>query len=69
MEDKVTYLWDNKHGEQMNYTITNSKRFAKVQSVDIHRDNILITLKGGGFVESWGEHGANDFAEFGITLH
>lgn len=53
----------------MNYTITNSKRFAKVQSVDIHRDNILITLKSGGHVESWGEHGANDFAEFGITLH
>ena len=53
----------------MNYTITNSKRFAKVQSVYIHRDNILITLKGGGHVESWGEHGPNDFAEFGITLH
>lgn len=55
------------------YTIHDRDTFDALRvEVDIHKDHIAVTFHRDGqicTIESWGEHGANDFAELGITIN
>jgi hypothetical protein len=54
------------------YTIHDRDTFDALRvEVDIHKDHIAVTFHRDGqicTIESWGEHGAHDFAELGITI-
>ena len=41
---------------------------ANIRSASIHGDHVEIVFRDGGYVESWGEHGPNDFAEYGMRV-
>lgn len=56
----------------MRYTITNSELYTAQQvSVDISGDSVAVHYTRNGerrYAESWGEHGPNDFNEFGFQI-
>ena len=41
---------------------------ANIRSASIHGDHVEIVFRDGGHVESWGEHGPNDFAQYGLRV-
>lgn len=56
----------------MTYQVTNQELFNALNvSVDICGDSVAITFTRDaerGYIESWGEHGPNDFNEFGFQI-
>ena len=56
----------------MRYIITNHELYRAQQVfVDICGDSVTVHfIRNGerGYTESWGEHGPNDFNEFGIQI-
>ena len=56
----------------MRYTITNYELYRAQQVfVDICGDSVAVHfIRNGerGCIESWGEHGPNDFNEFGFQI-
>ena len=62
----------NETNTAMNYIVTNPAAFARVATFDIEKvgrhTNILLCTYDGDVIESEGEHGPNDFADYGIKL-
>lgn len=56
----------------MTYSVTNPELFAQVANVDVQKNgrttNVQINLNNGDWIESDGEHGPDDFKEYGIRL-
>ena len=53
-------------------TVMDSAKFEAVESIDISKNgrsiNVLIIMKNGDWEESDGEHGPNDFLQYGFKL-
>jgi len=56
----------------MRYTIINQELYNALNvSVDICGDSVAVSYTRNGergYTESWGEHGPNDFNEFGFQI-
>ena len=56
----------------MRYTITNQQLFNELNVlVDIVGDSVAVSYTRNGqrcYTESWGEHGPNEFNEFGFQI-
>jgi hypothetical protein len=68
----ATYSQSQTNKHTMTYTITNPELFTAQQvSVDICGDSVAVSYTRNSKIEyreSWGEHGPNDFAEFGFQI-
>jgi hypothetical protein len=56
----------------MRYIITNQELYNALNvSVDLCGDSVAVTFTRDGergYIESWGDHGPNDFNEFGFQI-